>query len=62
MPATATAMKLPDEVNSAEPALMDTGSDRSEMGLLPMSGSDASLTERALDEIHPHHDGLGCGR
>ncbi|MGA4848486.1 hypothetical protein ACOBQB_20315 [Streptomyces sp. G5(2025)] len=48
---TATAEKLPVVVSSSEPALIDAAWERSEMGLPPPPGSDASLTERVLDEI-----------
>jgi hypothetical protein len=43
--------KLPVEVKSAEPHLIDNHSSRSEMGLPPRLGYHAPLTEKVLDEI-----------
>ncbi|MFF8639659.1 hypothetical protein [Streptomyces sp. NPDC015345] len=47
----AAVKKLPVVVDSAEPELIGTDLGRSAMGLPPPPGSDASLTEKVLDEI-----------
>ncbi|MBW5421902.1 hypothetical protein GKQ77_10030 [Streptomyces sp. BG9H] len=48
---TATVKKLPVVIGSPEPTLIDSQGERSDMGLPPPPASDASLTEKVLDEI-----------